>query len=90
MKAPAGYRLSGTVFTVHFTLGADGLVHADQAVLNDTQERENLTLNAAEEVIRGGLSVEKQDAVTGSSPQGGASFAGIRFAVISDKKNNKK
>ncbi len=76
--------MSDTLFTVHFTLGADGTVHADQAILRDGQEREDLTLTAEEDVIRGGLSLTKLDSVTGTSPQGEASFAGIRFAVISD------
>lgn len=40
-----------------------------------------------EEVIRGGVTVEKRDTVTGKTPQGDASFAGIKFDIINDSDN---
>ena len=43
-------------------------------------EPEDLT----EEVIRGGVTIEKRDAVTGKRPQGDASFAGIKFDIVND------
>jgi hypothetical protein len=44
-------------------------------------------VTAENEVVRGGLSVEKRDSVTGSTPQGNADFAGITFEVINDSRN---
>ena len=46
-------------------------------------EPEDLT----EEVIRGGVAIEKRDAVTGKTPQGDASFAGIKFDIVNDSDN---
>ena len=46
-------------------------------------EPEDLT----EEVIRGGVTIEKRDAVTGKRPQGDASFAGIKFDIVNDSEN---
>ena len=75
-QAPAGYRLNTAVYTVHFTLGSDGLVHADTPLISTENGVENLNLEAPEEVIRGGISVTK------TASGGSGSLAGIRFAVI--------
>ena len=40
-----------------------------------------------DEVERGGLSVEKQDTITGSTPQGDANFEGIIFQIINNSRN---
>ncbi len=45
------------------------------------------TARVTEEVMRGGVSVEKRDSQTGSTPQGDASFAGIVFEIINDSAN---
>ena len=39
------------------------------------------------DVERGGLSVEKQDSITGSTPQGDANFEGITFEIINNSRN---
>lgn len=43
---------------------------------------ETVTVTVENIFLRGGLSVTKRDSRTGAVPQGDASFAGIRFAVI--------
>lgn len=40
-----------------------------------------------EQVIKGGVSIAKVDAETGDTPQGDASLAGIRFAIVSESAN---
>ena len=51
------------------------------------QNGHSVSITAVDEVERGGLSVEKQDSVTGSTPQGDADFSGITFEVINNSKN---
>lgn len=46
------------------------------------------TPKVSEEVKRGGVSVQKLDAQTGSKPQGGASFEGITFSIINNGDND--
>ena len=43
------------------------------------QNGHSVSVTAVDEVERGGLSVEKQDTITGSTPQGDADFDGITF-----------
>ncbi|WP_217960038.1 thioester domain-containing protein, partial [Acutalibacter muris] len=40
-----------------------------------------------EDIMRGGVSVEKRDSQTGTTPQGDASFAGIVFEIINNSAN---
>ena len=51
------------------------------------EQKKTYVVAAENEVVRGGLSVEKRDSVTGSTPQGNADFAGISFEVINDSRN---
>ena len=51
------------------------------------QNGHSVAITAVNDVERGGLSVEKQDSVTGSIPQGDADFSGITFEVINNSKN---
>ena len=51
------------------------------------QNGHSVSVTAVDEVERGGLSVEKQDSVTGSTPQGDADFSGITFEVINNSQN---
>ena len=51
------------------------------------QNGHSVSVTVVDEVERGGLSVEKQDSVTGSTPQGDADFSGITFEVINNSKN---
>ena len=51
------------------------------------QNGHSVSVTAVDEVERGGLSVEKQDSVTGSTPQGDADFEGITFELINNSRN---
>ena len=73
-KAPAGYQLSGTL-QQSFSITRDGQL----ADLTDSSHA------IKDEVIRGGVKVQKRDAETGdSTPQGNATLAGAQFAIISN------
>ena len=51
------------------------------------QNGHSVSVTAVDEVERGGLSVEKQDSITGSTPQGDANFEGINFQIINNSRN---
>ena len=76
IKAPEGYKLDAAVHT--YQIGAPDTV-------SDVFEMEPNDLT--EEVIRGGITIEKRDSVTGDTPQGDASFAGIKFDIVNDSDN---
>ena len=51
------------------------------------QNGHSVAITAVNDVERGGLSVEKQDTITGSTPQGDANFEGITFEIINNSWN---
>ena len=51
------------------------------------QNGHSVSVTAVNEVERGGLAVEKQDTITGSTPQGDANFEGINFQIINNSRN---
>ena len=51
------------------------------------QNGHSVAITAVNDVERGGLSVEKQDTITGSTPQGDADFEGITFEIINNSRN---
>ena len=51
------------------------------------QNGHSVSVTAVDEVERGGLAVEKQDTITGSTPQGDANFEGITFEIINNSRN---
>lgn len=51
------------------------------------QNGHSVAITAVDEVERGGLSVEKHDTITGSTPQGDADFEGITFEIINNSRN---
>ena len=51
------------------------------------QNGHSVAVTAVDEVERGGLAVEKQDSITGSTPQGDADFSGITFEIINNSRN---
>ena len=51
------------------------------------QQDHSVSVTAVNDVERGGLSVEKQDTITGSTPQGDADFEGITFQIINNSRN---
>ena len=51
------------------------------------QNGHSVAITAVNVVERGGLSVEKQDTITGSTPQGDANFEGITFEIINNSRN---
>ena len=52
-----------------------------------SENRKVYTVTAVDDVVRGGLAVEKRDSITGSTPQGDADFEGITFEVINASRN---
>ena len=52
------------------------------------QNGHSVAITAVNDVERGGLAVEKQDSITGSTPQGDADFSGITFEVINNSRNS--
>ena len=46
-----------------------------------SENRKIYSVTAVDDVVRGGLAVEKRDSITGSTPQGDADFEGITFEV---------
>lgn len=53
-----------------------------------TERKKTYVVTAENDVVRGGLSVEKRDSITGSTPQGNADFSGITFEIINDSRNS--
>ena len=51
------------------------------------QNGHSVAITAVNDVERGGLAVEKQDTITGSTPQGDANFEGIIFQIINNSRN---
>lgn len=51
------------------------------------QNGHSVAITAVNDVERGGLTVEKQDTITGSTPQGDANFEGITFEIINNSRN---
>ena len=51
------------------------------------QNGHSVAITAVNDVERGGLAVEKQDTITGSTPQGDADFEGITFQIINNSRN---
>ena len=52
-----------------------------------SENKKMYAVTAVDDVVRGGLAVEKRDTITGSTPQGNADFEGITFEVINNSKN---
>lgn len=76
-KAPEGY-----------LLGTQPIYVEQITSIGSAQRVE--TYNAAkdpEQVIKGGVKISKVDAETGDTPQGDASLAGIRFAIVNESAN---
>lgn len=84
----------GTV-TVQETKAPEGYLLGEQPVYlnkitSDGYVPKVETYNAPkdpEQVIKGGVKISKVDAETGNTPQGDASLAGIRFAIINESAN---
>ncbi len=76
LTAPEGYRLDPQVHT--YTVDGSQLA-------GDVYELEVTDL--AEEVQRGGLTIQKLDSQTGTTPQGDANFSGITFEIVNNSKN---
>ena len=76
LSAPEGYRLDTEVHT--YTVDGSQLVGDTY-----TLEVDDLT----EDVMRGGLSIQKLDSQTGTTPQGDASLEGISFEIVNNSTN---
>ena len=51
------------------------------------QDGQMLEYEAEDDVVRGGITIEKQDSQMGTTPQGNSSFAGIDFEIINRSAN---
>ena len=76
LSAPEGYRLDTEVHT--YTVDGSQLTGDTY-----TLEVDDLTEN----VMRGGLSIQKLDSETGTTPQGDASLEGIQFEIVNQSTN---
>ena len=76
LSAPEGYRLDTEVHT--YTVDGSQLTGDTY-----TLEVDDLT----EEVHRGGLTIQKLDSETGTTPQGDASLEGISFEIVNQSQN---
>ena len=76
LTAPEGYRLDTEVHT--YTVDGSQLVGDTY-----TLEVDDLT----EDVQRGGLTIQKLDSETGTTPQGDASLEGISFEIVNNSQN---
>ena len=76
LSAPEGYRLDTEVHT--YTVDGSQLT-------GDVYELE--VDNLTEDVMRGGLTIQKLDSQTGTTPQGDASLEGISFEIVNDSQN---
>ena len=76
LSAPEGYRLDTEVHT--YTVDGSQLVGDTY-----TLEVDDLT----EDVMRGGLTIQKLDSQTGTTPQGDASLEGIVFEIVNNSQN---
>ena len=76
LSAPEGYRLDTEVHT--YTVDGSQLT-------GDVYELEVDDLT--EDVMRGGLTIQKLDSQTGTTPQGDASLEGISFEIVNDSQN---
>ena len=63
------------------------LTFTEEISVTIDEDGEMLEYEAEDDVVRGGITVTKQDSQTGSTPQGNASFAGIDFEVINRSAN---
>ena len=76
LTAPEGYRLDTEVHT--YTVDGSQLT-------GDVYELEVDDLT--EDVMRGGLTIQKLDSQTGTTPQGDASLEGISFEIVNQSQN---
>ena len=76
-------------YTVRESATNDSMLLTFTAEISVTidEDGEMLEYEAEDDVVRGGITVTKQDSQTGSTPQGNASFAGIDFEVINRSAN---
>ena len=76
LTAPEGYRLDTEIHT--YTVDGSQLT-------GDVYELEVDDLT--EDVMRGGLTIQKKDSQTGTTPQGDASLEGISFEIVNNSRN---
>lgn len=76
-KAPEGYLLGNQPLYIEKIVSTGSQVTS--VAFNAPKDKE--------QVIKGGVKISKADAETGSTPQGDASLAGIRFAIVNESAN---
>ena len=63
------------------------LTFTEEISITIDEDGEMLEYEAEDDVVRGGITVTKQDSQMGSTPQGNSSFAGISFEVVNRSAN---
>ena len=76
-KAPEGYLLGNQPLYIEKIVSTGSQVTS--VAFNAPKDKE--------QVIKGGVKISKVDAETGDTPQGDASLAGIRFAIVNESAN---
>ena len=76
-------------YTVREVASNDSMLQTftEEISVTISEDGQTLTYEAENEVVRGGITIEKQDSQTGSTPQGNASFAGIDFEIVNRSAN---
>ncbi|WP_322201206.1 SpaA isopeptide-forming pilin-related protein [Acutalibacter intestini] len=75
-------------YTLRETATNASMLHTfTEQTVTVTEYKKTYVVTANNNVVRGGLSVEKRDTITGSTPQGDADFSGITFEIINDSRN---
>ena len=82
--APDGYRLSDDVYAMQIADGGDSVaVTGDVVVIDGNRYIGDGSGNQNDEVMRGGVTVRKQDSELGAStPQGDATLRGTSFEIV--------
>ena len=76
ISSPPGYKMDTEIHTYNIRPGAS---------VEDTYEL--VPDDITEDVQRGGLTIQKKDSQTGTTPQGDASLAGISFEIVNESQN---
>ncbi len=76
-------------YTVRESATNDSMLKTFDEEISVTIDSDGVMLEyeAENEVVRGGIDIEKQDSQMGTTPQGNSSFAGIEFEIINRSTN---
>ena len=86
VKAPEGYNLSGESPVMAVKASGDKEQTGSYAKVGNTKVKDGVPA-AADDVIRGGVKISKQDVQTGNAEQGDATFEGAVFEITNMSAN---